>query len=366
MSSCLAHQIPSGSFAQALHASDWAANSFPLSASLDLTSACNLKCRHCFLGSRHAEPSPKSTEEIEHVLDILKSFGVLFLVFTGGEPFSRPDFKQLYLKAKHNGFFMTLFSNGTMLDDALMDFLADSPPRRLELTIYGHSEQVYEAVTRIPGSYKRFRAAVDGLLRRGLLVRLKSMVMRTNAHELADIRDWATGLGCDFRYDALIHPCLDQNNLPLTERLAPSEIAQFRHLDRERITPPLLPATSAPPIPPRKFFFECGAGIMTAHIDAQHQVHPCISWREDPFDLVAHPSLPAWHEHIARLRNKPAPGGICDTCADRAQCQCCVALSLLEGGHPAKPVPFFCDLIKEEHKLEVFPLSKHPEKAIFP
>jgi MoaA/NifB/PqqE/SkfB family radical SAM enzyme len=357
MASCLAHQITSGSFAQSLHASDWEPNSFPLSVTLDLTSACNLKCRHCFLGPHETAPPQKSTEEVEQVLDVLKQFGVLFLVFTGGEPFSRPDFKRLYLKAKHNGFFMTLFSNGTLLNEELMDFLADAPPRRLELTIYGHTEQVYERVTGIPGSFKRFRAAVDGLLSRDLLVRLKSMIMRSNAHELDDIRAWATGLGCDFRYDALIHPCLDQATLPLSERLTPSEIAQFRYRDRERIAAPTPPGPTRNRIPARQFLFECGAGIMTAHIDSQHQVHPCISWRNDPFDLMAHPSLHAWTQHITRLRHKPSPGGACDNCLDRAQCQCCVALSQLESGHPAKPVPFFCDLVKEEQKLEVFPLS---------
>ena len=352
MSSCALHQIPAGSFADTLHASDWAAGSFPISASLELTAACNLKCRHCYLGYDGAVQPQKSTKEIERVLDILNELGVLFLVFTGGEPFSRPDFRQLYLKAKQNGFFMTLFSNGTLLDDSLMDFLADAPPRRLELTIYGHSEKVYEAVTGIPGSYKRFRYAVDGLLSRGLLVRLKSMIMRTNAHELDEIREWATGLGCDFRYDALIHPCLNQDTLPLAERLTPAEIAQFRHRDRERrpVPPHTPPSTEA--LAPRQFFFECGAGIMTVHIDDQHQAHPCISWREEPFDLVAHPTQSAWHAHIDRLRRKPAPGGACDACSDRAHCQSCVALSMLEGGSPAAPLPFFCELAKTEKRLE--------------
>ena len=286
------------------------------------------------------------------MLDILKDFRVLFLILTGGEPFSRPDFKPLYLKAKQNGFFITLFSNGTLLDDALMDFLAESPPRRLELSIYGHSKKVYEAVTGIPGSYKRFRRAVDGLLSRGLLVRLKSMVMRTNAHELEAIQDWATGLGCDFRYDALIHPCLNHDNLPLKERLTPAEIARFRHRDRERLPASPNLVSSQRVLPPRKRLFECGAGIMAAHIDDQLYAHPCLSWRQDPFDLVANPSLPAWRAHVDRIRRRPAPGGACDTCSDRAQCQCCVALSVLEGGTPDAVIPFFCELIREEKCLD--------------
>ena len=71
MSSCALYQIPSGDFAQALHTSDWKSDSFPISASFDLTSACNLRCRHCFLDHTQNTHTQKSTTECEHALDIL-------------------------------------------------------------------------------------------------------------------------------------------------------------------------------------------------------------------------------------------------------------------------------------------------------
>lgn len=346
---CTDGQMTSGDFAQTLLASPQTLSAFPVSASLDLTSRCNLKCLHCFLRYEGVNRQDKTTREVIQVLDILRDFGVLFLVLTGGDPFVRPDFKPLYLAAKRNGFFLTLFSNGTLLDENLMDFLADQPPRRIELTAYGHTEATYEAVTGIPGSFRKFRNTVEGLLRRGLLLRLKSMALRTNAHELEAIREWALALGCDFRYDAIVHPCLDGNAAPLNERLDPSTIAQFRRRDRER-------GTDSPrngphsPTPPRKHLFECGAGLLTAHVDAQHKAHPCMSWRYDPFDMTGRPTLAEWQTHITSLRMRPAPGGACDSCADREQCQSCAAYSVLEAKTPSGVPPFFCRLVEEEKK----------------
>jgi len=346
--SCLLEQTTSGAFADALLAPIPTSPSFPACASLDLTSRCNLQCRHCFLRYEGVNRNDKSTTDVVKVLDLLKDWGVLFLVLTGGDPLARPDFKPIWRAAKQNGFFLTLFSNGTLLTDDLMDFLADQPPRRLELTAYGHTETVYETVTGIPGSYRRFRMAVDGLLQRGILVRLKSMVLRSNAGELEAMREWAVGLGCDFRYDAVIHPCLDGDIQPLTERLSPLEIARFRHRDRERLSNP----EPLAPSPPRRRLFECGAGLLTAHVDSRHQAHPCMSWRIDPFDLTGQPTLAQWHTHITELRDRPAPGGRCDTCLDRGRCQCCAALSLLETGDYSGTPLFFCQLVKEERRLE--------------
>lgn len=346
---CYDSQVTSGAFADALLAEPRNPPDFPVSASLDLTSSCNLECRHCFLRYTGAEMQDKPTRDVIRLLGTLRDFGVLFLVLTGGDPFARADFKPIYQAAKRHGFFLTLFSNGTLLDDDLMDFLADQPPRRLELTAYGHTEATYEAVTGIPGSFRRFRTAVDGLLRRGLLLRLKSMALRTNAHELDAIRDSALGLGCDFRYDAIVHPCLDGDRAPLDERLEPSAIAQFRRRDRERQAASISDGHTTA-TPPRKHLFECGAGILTAHVDARHQAHPCMSWRLDPFDMTGQPTLAAWQAHITALRNRPAPGGPCDVCPDRAGCQSCAAYSVLETGSPAGAPPFFCRLVEAEKK----------------
>lgn len=348
-SSCVDFRMTSGAFSEALLAGSPGTPSFPVSASLDLTSRCNLQCRHCFLRYDGVNLRDKSTRETEQVLETLRDLGVLFLVLTGGDPFCRPDFKPVYQAAKRCGFFLTIFSNGTLLDDALMDYLADHPPRRIELTAYGYSEKTYEAVTGVPGSYHRFRTAVDGLQRRGILLRLKTMVLRSNAHELQDIQAWALGMGCDFRYDAIVHPCLNGDATPLRERTSPALIARFRRRDSEHARFPDRDHIQEP-TPHRRHLFECGAGLLTVHVDAAHQAHPCMTWRWNPFDLTGKPSLADWHAYITSLRSQPAPGGRCDTCPNRARCQSCAAYSVLETGTAAGAPEFFCDLIREEQK----------------
>ncbi|MGC9469022.1 MAG: radical SAM protein, partial [Anaerolineae bacterium] len=71
----------------------------PLSGSLELTFRCNLRCKHCYLDGVHdGIPGQEelTTEEWYDLLDQMADMGTLWLLMTGGEPFVRPDFLDIY------------------------------------------------------------------------------------------------------------------------------------------------------------------------------------------------------------------------------------------------------------------------------
>ncbi len=81
--------------------------------------------------------------------------GMLFLLLTGGEVFLRPDFFDIYTPLTRMGFILTLFTNGTLVTDSVATRLAEAPPSRTEITLYGATAETYEAITGVPGSYAR-------------------------------------------------------------------------------------------------------------------------------------------------------------------------------------------------------------------
>jgi MoaA/NifB/PqqE/SkfB family radical SAM enzyme len=70
---------------------------------------------------------------------------------TGGKPFVRKDFLDIYLDAKKKGLLVTLFTNGTLINSEIADFLAEWLPFSIEISLYGVTKEAYEAVTGIPG-----------------------------------------------------------------------------------------------------------------------------------------------------------------------------------------------------------------------
>jgi MoaA/NifB/PqqE/SkfB family radical SAM enzyme len=349
---CNIQSIPATTFFRRLRNIEHQHPCVPLAGSMDWTRRCNLACRHCYI--RHAGPDhdEMTTSQLTHVLDELARAGMFFIVVTGGDPLLRSDFKEVYLHALAIGLIPTVFTNATLITPELAGFLASHPPRRMEVSVYGHTRETYEFVTGVPGSFDRFRAGVSALLERGVLLRLKAMVMQANKHEFEDIKAWVKSLHCEFRYDAVIHPRLDGDHSPNKERLSASEAVSIQVAepsDRAEVEAYLTLVKDG--LPPREQLFECGAGVMTMHVDAAGQAHPCMLWRNDPYNLLTSPLDERWFSHIEEIRNRPSPPGRCTSCGERGLCNYCPPLASLEAGNPSAPTSYYCDLAASRRRL---------------
>lgn len=92
----------------------------PLVAWIELTRACNLPCKHCYINAGRARQNELSLEEILGVLDQLKEQGVFCLVFLGGEPMMHPNFIQIVQYAHKLGFVISIGTNGTYITEEII------------------------------------------------------------------------------------------------------------------------------------------------------------------------------------------------------------------------------------------------------
>ena len=174
----------------------------PITGSFEVTLRCNLRCQHCYIPGerRRSRKEPElNLEEMQRILDEITDAGCLWLLLTGGEPLLRRDFLDIYTYAKRKGLLLTLFTNGTLVTRRIADYLADWRPFKIEITLYGATQETYERVTGIPGSYARCRRGIDLLLERKLPLSLKTMVMTLNHAELDQMKALAASLGVQFR-----------------------------------------------------------------------------------------------------------------------------------------------------------------------
>ena len=110
---------------------------------------------------------------------------------------------------------------------------ADLPPQLVEVSLYGASEAVYESVTGIPGSYRRCLAGVDALLRRGVTVGLKTVILTENVHEVQAMRSMADERGVAFRVDPAVFPCRDGDQAPIDHRIDPQQAVALEMADQQ-------------------------------------------------------------------------------------------------------------------------------------
>lgn len=325
-----------------LAASAYAAR-VPIAASVDVTRRCNLLCCHCYLGGNRgerADVAEMSTTEACTILDQLREAGTLFLLLTGGEPLTRPDFADIYCHAARCGFITSVFSNATLVNDAVVRLFQQYPPRAVDVTIYGASARTYERVTRVPGSFEQCIRGLKRLRAGGVRVTAKTMLLKDNQHECADIEALARQYGDKFRVDASIFPRLDGDRHPLACRLEPQVAA-----DLDLSAPGRAAAwQGALERPDRNHaadddLFHCGAGRSACHVDAQGNLMACMLSARCRYPLRQGSFADGWNGPIREyVTRKAPPESPCRVCPDWIWCGYCPEMQMLEtGGNSAVP-----------------------------
>ncbi len=316
------------------------ADRIPISATLELTSRCNLRCRHCYLGNQEEQHSKRSQERdtaaVLASLDEWAAAGCLYLLITGGDPMMRKDFAQVYRHARELGMLVTVFCDGILVTPAIIELFKELPPRKVEVSIYGSTPETYETVTRVPGSHANAWRGIRRLHDNGIRIGLKTVLMSLNKHELDAMRDQARELGVPFRYDSAIFPCLpDGSNqqAPLDLRVSPEEIVahDLGDPDRRRQWQEKIEATAKLPEDDR--LYTCGAGATSFYIDPFGNLSPCLMTTHYRYRQDGKAFREVWDTDLMEIRKKKKTGKkSCLTGGLRGACSHCPAFNFLETG----------------------------------
>lgn len=334
-----------------------AAGRIPFSGSFELTRRCNLKCIHCYCGDRSAaapvnqRPEEVSTGAACDYLSQASDAGCLFMVLTGGEPMLRPDFAAIYRHAKSCGFLISVFTNGTVVKDSLIELFRELPPHGVEITVYGASAGTYERVTGDAGAYNRCREGIDRLQEAGVQVKLKTILMLGNQSEFCEIEALARSLGVQFRFDSGITGRMDGDVGSLGVRVPAEEVAaiEFASPDRVRGWKEWVERRTGTPHPER--LYNCGAGVTAFHMDASGWLRPCPSNETLGWDMAQDGFLAAWRKMSEAIAGLRAPDGLeCNRCPERDLCTWCPAFAQLEGPSEVGPVRFLCEVAAARRK----------------
>ncbi len=321
----------------------------PLEGSLEVTLRCNLRCVHCYLGDfRSGIPDMQelSLAEIRSIIDQVTDAGCLDFLITGGEPFVRPDMLDIYGYAKEKGLLVTIFTNGTLLTPYIADYLADMPPFQAEITLYGASKETYERISGIPGSFERCVRGIDLLLERDISLKLKTMLLTLNHHELEAMQRFSASRGIEFRYDPLINGAHDGGRGPLSYRVDPEKVIEIEMQDpvRSQEMEKFSRRYSKVQVDD-KYIYTCGAGRYSFHIDPYGRMSPCITSRARTYDLRKGSFKDGWEQFLPKERSLPTTRIThCTTCLLRGMCEQCVGRAFTETGDSEEPIDYLCQL----------------------
>ncbi len=345
----------------------------PVNGTIEVTRRCPLACAHCYnnlpMGDRQARFAELSYAEHCRILDEITEAGCLWLLYTGGEIFARKDFLEIYTYAKRQGLIITLFTNGTLITPQVADYLVTWRPFSIEITLYGRTQETYERLTGIPGSYARCLRGIRLLMERGLPLQLKTVAVTLNKHEIRDMQRFAEDeLGLEFKFDAMMNPRIDCSQSPLAVRLTPEEIVALDLCDSRRVHEWQRFATQfgGPVHTPehRDELYHCGGGVNAFAIDPYGHLSICVLSHVDTYDLRQGSFRQGWDHFLSQVRQRKMTRPTkCTRCEIKAVCGMCPANGELENGDAESPVEFLCQVAHLRAQLIGFPAPPHGECA---
>jgi radical SAM protein with 4Fe4S-binding SPASM domain len=321
----------------------------PVSGSFDLTYRCNLKCTHCYAGhlssQTQSEAGELSTEAVLRLLSEAADAGCLSMLLSGGEPLLRTDFAEIYRGARRLGLIVTVFTNATLVTDAIVELFKEFPPRLVEVSVYGATDQTCAAVTGVAESHSRAWRGIRSLVDGGVRVGLKTMILRDNLHEVALLDQMARELGVSFRLDPLVTPRLDGDRSPLIQRVDPSTAVALELGTEKRMSDASLFVERQSAIVPTTDLYQCGAGAIGFHLDPQGVLRPCLMSRTVVFDAAALGFSTAWGSLTTLVGGlKRDETSECITCGWRTTCGYCPGLLALEDDPVQHSSSYICRL----------------------
>ena len=317
----------------------------PIGGNFELTARCNFNCPMCYVHLSQADVDARGRElTAEQWISIARQArdqGLIFALLTGGEPFVRKDFFEIYGAMKAMGLLVSINSNGSMLSGDILQRLLEDPPFRINISLYGGCEETYRNMCG-QNAFERVITAIRALKAAGVDVRLNLSITPYNRKDLDRIFELAMELQVHVKASAYMYPPIRVNG-DCGHRLTAEEAAEAAvRWDQLRL-------------PPEDFVQraknmsklicveqnECGADLDEGVSCRAGRTSFWITWdgKMRPCGMMPGPEVypleqgfaPAWEMLRAETKKIKCPSA-CVVCKYREVCSVCAAVCVTETG----------------------------------
>jgi MoaA/NifB/PqqE/SkfB family radical SAM enzyme len=153
--------------------------------------------------------------------------GTFMLLITGGEPFLRPDFKQIYEALGKMGFLLRVYTNASLITEETIEWLSKIPPSLIRVTLYGASNDTYQKVCGDPHGFDRVVHGIELLQNANLPVALASTIINDNYSDLTAMKAFANEKHIPFTHTVhVVHPVRGAESSAVQTRLTDDDYAK--------------------------------------------------------------------------------------------------------------------------------------------
>ena len=319
----------------------------PIWGQFELSPQCNLDCKMCYVHLNPEQFSGHSVLPVATWKDLMRQAweaGMIRATLSGGECLAYPGFEDLYLYLHSLGCEAAVLTNGVLLDDGKIRFLKEHKPSKLQITLYGQNDDVYERVTG-----RRVFKTVDANIRKAIDAGLPVLIAITPnkylGEDVFELMRYAKGYGKQVAVSQSIFSPREEtgrsaqrDDLPLDMQIRITQLLnEFNGIKVKEIDADRLPPYGSDGHECEACGLKCAGGRSSFTIDWKGTLLPCNRLDVIRADALGLGFRAAWEQVNREACNWPRVPA-CEGCAYRDVCNPCAAAMLQFAESGKQPV----------------------------
>lgn len=199
----------------------------PVSGTFELTARCNFSCPMCYVHLRDARQEDELTaQQWLELARQARDQGMIFALLTGGEPFLRKDFFEIYRGMKALGLLISINTNASVMTEQILEQLLQDPPSRMNISLYGGCGETYRKMCGVT-AFERVTQNIRVLKAAGVDVRLSYSITPDNRQDMERIYAISRELDVQIKASSYMYPPVRlEGGGASCRRLSPGEAAE--------------------------------------------------------------------------------------------------------------------------------------------
>ena len=330
-----------------------ASRNIPISGTFELTPVCNMACRMCYVRMTAQEQQAiaplKTPEQWLELAKTARDKGMLYLLLTGGEPFLLPWLPELLAGLQTLGLIVSINSNGTLIDEKTIQWLKKSPPARVNVTLYGASDETYALLCGNPNGFTQAVRGITLLRQAGITVKINCSLTPENAQDLEGIFRFAQENHLPVQATSYMFPPMrrDASMVGKNHRFTPEEAAYhaariecgllgqeewLRRVERESAAALPADGEDCSVTEGQGEGIRCRAGKSSFWVTWEGKMLPCgMIPMAEAKNVFTEGFTEAWEQASSHARGIRLPAA-CAVCKEKDHCKACAAMVYTESG----------------------------------
>ena len=292
-------------------------------------------CKHCYHDAGAKLSEELSTDEAKTLLEGIKRAGFKIMIFSGGEPLTRPDILELVEYAASLSLIPVFGTNGTLITETMAADLKKAGAKGMGISLDSLDKDKHDTFRDYKGAWDGAVRGMENCRKVNLPFQIHTTVMDWNSGELEQMTDFAVKIGAKAHHFFFLVPTGRAATIEEESLRAEAYEEVLRRIMKKQTEVDIeLKPTCAPQFMriagemgiKTRFRRGCLAGLSYCIVSPKGKVQPCAYLNMEVGDVRKTPFDEIWQnsEILKNLRTLNYGGG-CGLCKYSRACGGCRA-----------------------------------------